>query len=217
VGKAILIDGLGVAVLLALWYLCFFVYNRRRGARALSWIEAACAGKGRITEFRWLGSSHVRAYLRFQTHWFENARITLRLLPRPVPSQWIVGLWRNQKETLTFEADLEDRPTLQLDLLRHRWLTHNHVRIDSPPENWIVARPGPLVLTTRPTWNHVLDPIVNTLISAKAHRLFRVQLSPSSPHLSATIDLESIDKERPATDFLEVLHELAVGASRSHQ
>lgn len=215
-GRAVLIDGTIAIGLLSLWYACFRAYNRHLGAKALCWIEAACGGKGQIVKFRWQGASHLRVYVQFQAHWFENARVTVRLLPRPALIEWLICLWRKQKETLTFEADLDDAPTLQLDLFRHRWLTHNHIRTDSLPSSWNVTRPGAIVLTTRAVWNQEHTPVVNALMSARAHQLLQARLSPASPHLSATIDLRIVDDEPAARNFVEVLHELAVGAS-AHQ
>ena len=212
-GHYVLIDGTITIGLLGLWYACFRAYNRHKGAKVLRWIEAACGEKGQITKFRWRGTSYLRVYLHFQSHWFENARVTVRLLPRPALIEWFICFLRKQKETLTFEADLDDAPTLQLDLFRHRWLTHKHIRTDSLPSNWNVTRPGAIVLTTRATWNQEHTPVVNALMSARTHRLFRARLSPASPHLSAAIDLGIVDDEPAAKEFVEVLHELAVGAS----
>jgi hypothetical protein len=217
VGRLILIDALSAAILLAFWYFCLARYNRRRGALALRWVEAACSGKGRIVEARWLSASRLQARLGFAAHWFENARVTVRLLPRPIPIQWLLSVWQKQKETLTFEADLDYAPALRLEVFRHRWLTHRRGSLTSGMQNWTVSHPGPVVLTTRTHWTQELTPVVNTLITSRGHNLLSVRFRPESPHLAATVALEALSDEQAAAGFLGVLRELAAGASTSRQ
>src|SRR5256885_1205118 len=123
-------------VTVAIWYVLFSRYNRRRGTVVLQWVESACAARGRVVETRWLSASSLQAHFSFATHWFENARITIKLIPRPIPIQWAICLWRRQKETLTFEADLDYSPNFQLEISRHRWLTQRPKEISNPERNW---------------------------------------------------------------------------------
>ena len=216
-GRPVLIDALVVAALLALWYCCLARYNRRKGALALRWVEAACSGKGRIVETRWRGTCRLQASLGFAAHWFENARVTVRLLPRPIPLRWLLSLWRKQKETLTFEADLDYVPSFQLQIFRHRWLTHRHGHLASRSKTWTISRPGPVVLTTRTQWTQELTPVVNTLMTSRGHHLITVRFRPESPHLAATVALESLSDKEDAASFLAVVRDLAAGASTSRQ
>ncbi len=212
----IAIDAVGVAIaVVVVWYLLFTRYNRRRGALVLQWVEAACATRGRIVESKWLSTSRLQAHFSFASHWFENARITIKLLPRPVPLQWVVCLWRRQRETLTFEADLDDSPNFHLEITRHRWLTQKPKEISSPERNWTISRPGPVVLTTRTEWTHELTPVVNTLMTSRGHNLLTVRFRPDSPNLAATIPLDALSDEETTASFLSVLRDLAAGSSAS--
>jgi len=212
----IAIDAVGVAIaVVVVWYLLFARYNRRRGALVLQWVEAACATRGRIVESKWLSTSRLQAHFSFASHWFENTRITIKLLPRPVPLQWIVCLWRRQRETLTFEADLDDSPNFHLEITRHRWLTQKPKEISSPERNWTISRPGPVVLTTRTEWTHELTPVVNTLMTSRGHNLLTVRFRPDSPNLAATIPLDALSDEETTASFLSVLRDLAAGSSAS--
>jgi hypothetical protein len=192
VGRLVLIDAISAAVLLGAWFFYFARYNRRKGALALRWVETACSSKGQILDAHWLSITLLQARLGFTSHWFDNARVTIRLQPRPIPFKWFVSLWHRQKETLTFEADLGSR-------------------------DWSVARPGPVVLTTRTHWTQELSPVVNTLITSRGHSLMSVRFRSESPHLAATVPLEALADEQGAAGFLSVLRELAAGASASHQ
>ncbi|MGA8153877.1 MAG: hypothetical protein WB952_23200 [Terriglobales bacterium] len=204
-------------VLVGLWYFHFAGYNRRRGMKALCWVETACISRVRILEAEWIGSSRLQARLRFADRWFDNANVTIRLLPRPHPLQWLLSYCKKQKETLTFEADLDYVPGMRLEVIRHQWLTHRGKRADLNSQNWEVARPGPVVLTTSARWQRELPPIVGTLMTSRGHKLLNVRFRPESPQLAATIALEALSGEDAAAGFLGVLRDLASGASTSRQ
>jgi len=190
-----------VAVDLA-WFLIFSRYNRRKGDLVLRWVEAASATRGRVLDTKWLSRSCLQDHMSFAAQWFENARVTIKLLPRPILIQWVVCLWRRQRETVTFEADLDDSPTFHLEITRHRWLTQKPKELSSPTRNWTLSKPGPVVLTTRTEWTHELTPVVNTLMTSRGHNLLTVRFRPDSPHLSATIPLDALSDEETTAAFL---------------
>ena len=88
-GRFILIDVVVGLALCFLWYAWFVHYNRRRAGDVLQWVQAACLGKGRVVNLRWqASSSRLNATLHLSSRWFEEAHLTIRLLPRPLPVQW---------------------------------------------------------------------------------------------------------------------------------
>jgi hypothetical protein len=217
VGRFLLIDVVVAAFTAVLWYLLFSRFNRRKGMNVLHWVEMACASRARIVEARWVGASRLQAHLRFAAHWFENARVTIRLLPRPLPIQWLLSRHRKQRETLTFEADLDYAPGLHLEIFRNRWMTHGSPRLIDGSRDWTISRPSPVLLTTSTNWQRELPPIVNALMTSGGHNLMSVRFGPKSPHLAATIDLAALSGEEAAAGFLGVLRDLASGASASRQ
>jgi hypothetical protein len=215
VGHLFLIGVVVIIVLAGLWYFYFAGYNRRKGMKALRWVEAACISRARLLDAEWVGTSRLQARLRFADRWFDNANLTIRLLPRPLPVQWLLSCCQKQKETLTFEADLDYVPGMRLEVMRHRWLTHRGSKVTRNSQTWSVSRPGPVVLTTSAQWQRELPPIVNTLMTSQGHNLLNVRLRPESPHLAASIDLEALSGEDAAAGFLGVLRDLAASASTS--
>jgi hypothetical protein len=213
VGHVVLIAGIILIGLLAAWYICFTQYNRRKGKKALHWVEVACLGKGKIIDSYWLGANRFKAHLRFSGQWAEDASITVRLRPRPVPFQWALSLWRGQKETLTFEGDLGCAPGFNLEVLRHRWFTHNRPSEETGAKNWTISHPGPVILTTRTQWNQELTPVINTLMTARGHSLISVRFRSKSPHLVATVALETLSDQQASAGFLDIVRDLAAGAS----
>jgi len=197
------------------WFLVFSHYNRRKGTLVLRWVEAACSSRGSMLHSHWLSRSCLQAQVSFAAHWFENAKVTIRLLPRPLLVQWLLCLWRHQRETVTFEADLDGSPGFNLEISRHRWLTQKPKEISDRTRNWTLSRPGPVVLTTRTEWADELTPLVNTLMTSRGHNLLSVRFRSDSPNLTATIPLDALSGEEATASFLSVLRDLAAGSSAS--
>ena len=212
-GRLLFIDVLFAVAVLTAWYFWFARSNRRRGASALRWVQVACAGKGRIVNSHWQGTSLLKASLHLPSRWFDDAKLTVRLLPRPLPIQWLMGRWHKQKETLTFEADLGCAPNFRLDVFNHRWCGHNSKNLGSASREWTITKPGPIVLTTREKWSQELNPVVSALMASREKNFLSVRFHPDSPHFSATIDLDRLSDQRSAEGLLNVLLELAEGAS----
>ena len=218
-GRLVVIDVVCAFVVLVAWYLFFTAYNRRRGAEALRWIQEACKDKGRIVDFRWLNSSRLYASLQFASRSFENARVTMKFRPRPLPVNWILSRVNKQKETLTFEADLSGSPNFRLDVIRHRWCAHSRgvVSHKKKQRQWDIYEPGLIVLTTRTHWQEDSTPELNTLMTVRQQDLLQVRFRPESPQFSATIALDAMDDPHAAAGFLTTLRELAAGASAHRQ
>ena len=218
-GRLLLIDAAGSVAILGLWYLVFSTYNRKKGAAALRWVQTACVGKGRILESHWMGSSRLQARLHFPSGWFENARVTVKFLPRPLPLQWLLSCWRRQNETLTFEADLGGSPSFHLEVVRHRWCAHNRGASSRRRDDreWDIYEPGPIILTTRTHWKQDPTAELNALMSARRQDILQVRFRPESPQFSATVRLEALADRAAATEFVSALREIAAGASTHRQ
>jgi hypothetical protein len=219
VGRLLAIDVVCAIAAMALWHFLFVAYNRRKGSAALRWVESACAGRGRILDFHWLSSSRLYARLQFPSRSFENARVTMKFLPRSRPLQWLLSYLRKQKETLTFEADLGGSPRFHLEVFRHHWCAHSrgagNKRRDG--REWEVYEPGPVILTTRTHWKEDPAAELNALMAVRRQEVLQVRFRPESPQFSATIKLDNLDDPRAAANFLSTLRELASGASAHRQ
>jgi hypothetical protein len=229
VGRFILIDVIVALALLALWYAWFIHYNRRRAADVLRWVQAACLGKGRVADVRWqASSSRLKATLHLSSRWFEDAHLTIRMLPRPLPLQWAMSHWRQQQETLTFEADMGFPPGFHLDVIRHRWSGRTGAK-DSGAKGrgakdagskesirsraWTISRPGPVILTTKEDWPVDLSPVVNALASWRDKDFVGVRFNSTSPHFTATVALKNLSDQKAAAALLGLFRELAASSS----
>ncbi|MGB9072458.1 MAG: hypothetical protein WCC22_07275 [Terriglobales bacterium] len=220
-GAWVLIDVTAAAVALLIWYVGFSRYNRRRGAAILDWVQTACLGKGRILNPRWQASSSLlKATLHLSSRWFDEARLTVRLVPRPLPLGWVVSRWHKQGETLTFEADMGFPPVFHLDVIRHRWSGQTGRktggqtgRTTGRDRAWTISRPGPVILTTKEDWPAELTPVVNALASWHDKDFVSVRFNPSSPHFTATVALDSLSDQKAAAGLLGLFRELAASSS----
>ncbi|MBZ5665075.1 MAG: hypothetical protein LAO30_10775 [Acidobacteriia bacterium] len=212
-GRFILIDVVAAVALSFLWYAWFVRYNRKRAGNVLQWVQAACLGKGHIVNLRWQhSSSRLKATLNLSSRWFEDAHLTIRLLPRPLPVQWALSRWRQQQETLTFEADMGFPPGFHLDVIRHHWSGHSGAKT-SGTRAWTITRPGPVILTTKEDWPVELSPVVNALASWRDKDFVGVRFNSKSPHFTATVALENLSDQKAAAALLGLFRELAASSS----
>ena len=213
-GRFILIDVVAALAVSFMWYAWFLRYNRKRASAVLQWVQSACLGKGRVTNLRWRSnSSRLKATLHLSSRWFEEARLTINLMPRPLPVQWAMSRWRRQQETLTFEADMGFPPGFHLDIIRHRWSGHAGAKTIKGTRSWTVTHPGPVILTTKEDWPVELSPVVNALANWRDKDFVGVRFNSSSPHFTATVALENLSDEKAAAALLGLFRELAASSS----
>lgn len=213
-GRSILIDVAVAGAIVGAWYVFFARYNRRRGSAVLAWVQAACMGRGHIVNPQWRASSSLlKASLGLPSRWFEDARLSIRLLPRPLPLQWLLSRYRCEKETLTFEADLGFPPGFRLDVIRYRWSGRSGHKTSTAARTWNISRPGPVVLSTKDDWPAEVSPVMNALIAWRDKDFMSVRFDPASPHFSATVALAALSDEKSATALLGLFRELAASSS----
>ena len=216
-GRFIAIDVVAAVAVSLAWYAWFLHYNRKRASDVLQWVQAACLGKGHVADLRWQASgSRLKATLHLSSRWFEEARLTIRLLPRPLPVQWALSHWRHQQETLTFEADMGFPPGFHLDIIRHRWSGHSGAKTTKGERAWTISRPGPVILTTKEDWPVELSPVVNALANWRDKDFVGVRFNSNSPHFTATVALENLSDQKAASALLGLFRELAASSSASN-
>jgi hypothetical protein len=221
VGRLIIIDVVVALALSVVWYAWFIRYNRRRAGKVLQWVQDACLGKGRVADLHWqANSSRLKATLSLSSRWFEEAHLTIRLLPRPIPVQWAMSRWRQEEETLTFEANMGFPPGFHLDVVRHRWSWQSGAKTGgrsgikaSQSRSWTITRPGPVILTTKEDWPIELSPVVSALAAWRDKDFVGVRFNSKSPHFTATVVLENLSDQKSAAALLGLFRELAASSS----
>ena len=206
---------LGV-VFIAAWYLVFLRHNRRRAIDVLRWIERAFAGHGTVAGVQWLAASRFRVRLKIPSGVFRHAVLVVQLMPREMPVNWLLTRIRRQRETLTFEADLDYPPTFSLEVHNHRWVGKTAKRFPKRTQNWETEYAGPFVLTTRTNWQREITTMMNSLVASRDCDCMRVRIRRDSPHFTATVPLAAISPGSEAqSEIFDIFRELAMGASTS--
>jgi len=66
-----------------LWYSWFVRYNRRRAEQRAGVAPIGLPGRGRLSDVEWqASSSRLKATLHLASRWFDDASVTICLLPR---------------------------------------------------------------------------------------------------------------------------------------
>ncbi len=218
-GRFLIIDAMAALALCLIWYAGFVRYNRRRAGQILRWVQEACLGKGHVVNLRWqASSSRMKATLNLSSRWFEDAHLTIRLLPRALPFQWALSHWRRQQETLTFEANMGFPPGFHLDVIHHRWAGQSGVKNVTGKNSratraWTISRPGPVILTTKEDWPMELSPVVSALAAWRDKDFVGVRFNPRAPHFTATVALKNLADQESAAALLGLFRELAASSS----
>ena len=200
--------------MVAAWYFIFSRYNRRRSREILSWLEAALGPHGEIVGVRWAGSSRFHVPLRLAAGVFQRANIVVEMVPREFPFHWLLSRWRKEQDTVTFSADLDVPPAMNLELHNHRWCGRTQRQLPMNIERWKVEQSVPLVVTSREDWD--MGGMVSSLLATPHRDFLELRIRRQSPHLRARVPLESIAACAPAPgQVFAMLRELAVGASTS--
>ena len=211
----LLLDCLVAALLLAGWYFWFRRRNRRRAIAVLSWIEDAFSGRGIVLRVRWQGASRFYVDLLLCRAMFRRASLRIQLQPREMPFHWALHRVCHRRETVTFEAELEQAPSLGLHVQNYTW--HGRMRRPIPKSlaGWRFEPLGRTLITSRPDWEQEFGQVVETILAARSCHFTHVAFRRRAPHLVATAPLESLCPAARNAAMFEVLQELASSASTS--
>ncbi len=213
------IDG-GIALaLLAIWYLSWRQWSRKRSRRIVKWVELACRRHGRVDSISWLSPSRFQVDLRLKNHAFRNPHLIVQLAPREMPLSWLWYRLRKHQETATFAANLDCPPAFNLDLRNHRWSATCFNRTAQKPDEirkWRAERLGQIVITTRRDWQHDIVNMMDALSASRSYDFLKIVFRRESPHFSATVALGAIEPDVLAeANIFDVIRELATSSSPS--
>ncbi len=197
-----------------LWYWLVASWNRRRARALLVNLEAAFVGQGEVDHVEWVSASQFHLNLRLVSSAFVQPRVSVQLLPREMPVNWMMALIRKRRETVTFEANLLCAPGFNLEVHNQRWRGKTCSRRMKKAGVVRLKHVGPFILTSRRDWQKEITNMVHALSVSRDCDLLSVSFRRSAPHFSATMALETISGQECApVKVLDVLRELASGAS----
>ena len=204
------------AALCAAWYWLSLRYNRRKSVGILRWIQAALAGQGTVTGMRWISSSQFKVSLRLTSGLFHRAWLMVELRPCDLPVHWILSKLRNQKDLITFQADLDLAPAFSLDVHNSRWFARSSRKTSLDSCHWTFEQTGPFVITTRMDWQKEITSAMTSLAGSNNREFLNIRFRRRSPHFSVTLPLEAIAPDSPSRNYMfDAVRELAASSSAS--
>lgn len=132
-----------------------------------------------------------------------------------MPLNWVLHRLRRQKETVTFEAELDCKPAMTLYVQNHRWCGRTLHTRPSSWEGWHFESLGPVVISTREDWQKDVGHILESLLATRSRDFLHVAFRKSVPHFVACAPLSSLRPEEKGAAMFEVLRELASSSSAS--
>jgi hypothetical protein len=176
----------------ALWHVAFAQYNRRQALRVLRWIESSLTGHGHVAGLTWVSSSQFCVPLRLKSQVFQQPRVRVQLTPRTIPFFWLRHRWRKERESLIFEADLDNTPAFDLQVFNHRWCGRTRRNLNPDPKGWLFDCSGPFLVSSRAEWGKEVTGMMNAVLNTRDREFYNVRFRSTSPHFTATVPLESI-------------------------
>ena len=206
----LLFDAALAVLLMVGWYFAWREVNRLRAEKILLWVRRAVAGRAAVSRACWRGASHFDVELRFNAA-FRESWLSVDLMPREMPIQWLMAWLRKQTEQVTFRAEMEHRATTNLIVANQRWGGRTSKTAALPEACYSL---GSLVITTREDWQSETA-IIERILAARSNEPIQVEFRRRSPHLVVTAPLSSLTPQEEDSGLFGLLQELATcGAAR---
>lgn len=180
------------------WYFSLVQTRRRRAMEVATWLQTGLAGRGRVLSTRWLGPTDL-----FVTLDLENSRLYASSVHAHLGG-------RTRPDHVTLRCDLDVPPRFAAEVAGERWTL---APADSPPglaesPSVKMHRLGVYVLTSD---QHVVQnyrELIRSILNVQPVQVERLLLSPESPHLELSVNLNFAAPPPPAPLF-RLLHRLA--------
>lgn len=181
--------GIGLILLVMLWFALGTQRNIAKGNALLRWIQAGLPSVGRRTTLRWLGSSAVELGIVDPAPPFREATVLIVLEPRDISLLWALARSRGRRDFVIVRANLVRAPRFSLDVRdprgwTGRWESSVSGRERDGDADWrrvewagdpvALAGPGADDVPARATWN---------LLSEATGGVWRLTIQPVVPHL----------------------------------
>ncbi len=191
---------------LAIWYWSVAQARRHRALEVVSWLQGGLAGRGRVAGTRWLSSSELLTQLDLESNRLYTASAHV-CLGGP-----------NSPDVLTLRCDLDYPPSFAIEVTSERWRL---VPADAPPNfgegpRVQTRRLGVYVVTAEQRVTQNYRELMRSLLNSHAIQVERLLLSPVSPHLELSLNLNFASPPPPGPLFrlLQRLAEVAPQYSR---
>lgn len=172
------------------WYFSVVQSRRRRALEVATWLQAGLAGRGRVLGTRWLGPSDLFAPLEMEGQRLYSASAHARLGSRSVPDH------------VTFRCDLDLPPRFAAEVFTERWtLVPSEAPSPRQDAGTQSHRVGVYVITSGQNVVQNYRELMRSLLNSQPLQIERLLLSPETPHLELTLNLDFSSPPPPAPVF----------------
>jgi hypothetical protein len=181
---------LATAAIYSGWRFYSAYSNNGRAVQILYWIDQFLCGHGHVTGINWTSKSEFEVPLRLASNVFHRAKVKVKIANSRVP--WFKRKTSPEAETLSFCADLDYRPALNVDLNNMRWFARSSRDNNPTAPGWKFESVTPVLLTTRLDWGKEMTAAVQQMLSVANKEDLQVTFRKVSPHFCVTLPLEKI-------------------------
>lgn len=181
--------GIGVLLVVLLWFTWGTQRNISRGNRLLRWLQEGLPSVGKRTTLRWHGSSAVELGIVDPAPPFQALTVVVVLEPRDVPWFWALARSRGRRDFVIFRARLLGVPRFELEIADPSgWTGSERVgRIDE--DAWVAAdwgTAGLRVFHSPVAAPEAVRPILDRLIEASGG-VWRLSIRREPPHVEVHV------------------------------
>jgi hypothetical protein len=190
------------AVVLVAWFAAGTIWNVRRGAALMRWMQDGLPGLGARSTVRWLGSSVVEMKIAEAKHPFASAALVIFLEPRDLP-WWPLSRLRGRRDTLIVRGVLSKLPSLELEAFdASSW--SGREALARIPREW----PGRKdLLHVRGEDGTAIERAKALLARTAGLEVKRLSVRRAQPHFQLHVALP--DRARTASEFFDTVRHLA--------
>ena len=164
-----------------------------------------------MTGIRWVSKTEFEVPLRLMSNVFNRATVRVNIGSKK-PFQWLKRNSTPEPETMTFLADLDYKPAVNVEMNNMRWFARSKKDNDFDSPGWQFEKFDPVVLTTRLDWEKELTSAMQSVLGVEQKEDFQVIFRKTSPHFSVTMPLEKITPGSELPVF-ELLNSIATYSS----
>lgn len=205
-----------IGIFLALWYVAFSMFNRRRGVAVYRWLQVGMERLQGSVSGKWLGSSGSGARLMVDNAAdpFRKIEIIYLLASRELLPLFLVNLLRGKRDQLILKVTTRHNPHCELELVRSKSGLARQMRAEAS-RPWTTEEGEDGLLTG------LRGPKADTLRSAiqpfreKYGPLLRqVSWGTKAPHLIVVLSLSGLTEV--VDDAATLFDDLAAAVEAAH-